>query len=163
MTLTGIEFKRLVDAFKLGGVLAINAVLAAFAYATVIRGPLWPVGRLVLLRSSNEVLEHEGIYNPRAQRMFSWYALGCLAIGGIFLWLGWQYAQREFYLGTVVFWATFIYVTYAVFEWGIWRSLRHIGGILKEVGAWFSILGPLLLLCIVGLLSGKDLENSDYE
>lgn len=143
-------------------VVLIEGLAGLFVGLVFVVGPLWPVGHLFLLHSSDEILAREGVYNPRTQRLFCWYALGCLIIGGLFFWLGWHLG-REFYLGTAIFWSTYFYVTYAVFEWKIWRKLQAVNTALKESGALIIILVGSFMLYIVELFSAQGLEGGDYE
>jgi hypothetical protein len=126
----------------------IGGLISFATYVTCVVGPLWPVGRLYYLSGHDDMLVHEGVGNPRAQRMFSAVALGCLlALGACALFapnnLRWHTAEM-----LVV--GLYLWLTYVVFEWHLWAAVKEIG---------LRLLG--LVLALVSTSTNKEEENDD--
>ena len=116
MALAGIDPKSKV----------VETLVTVIAFVTVVYGPLWPVGRLALLNNTNDMLEHDGIYNANAQRMFSWVALCSLVLMVAFFVAGGYYGYR-WYAAALFAGTLYVWLTCVVFEYGIIEMTKRLG------------------------------------
>jgi|GEM_PF-4000200 len=111
-------------------------------------GTALPIGRLGLLNQTDVILrDHEGISNPRAQRIFCWIALICLATAGLLLWAGWHYTQQRLYVMSAFPVLGYAIIIYTLFETSLAQKALWLFAALKD-----SLWGP-----------SKDMEESDLE
>lgn len=115
------------EKLKILGAVAGTFLLVPLMYVLVVRGPLWPVGRLALLWDSNDKLEHEDIYNARAQRVLSSVALVCFVLAGLLGWAGWHYDAKEFYALAAILAIIYTTITAIFFERGLLEGLKLMG------------------------------------
>lgn len=113
--------------WRLTARIVAELIAVCLYYITCIIGPLWPVGRLVLLRSGPVATATEDITKPDAERMFSWVALFALA-GAIFFGIdGWRTGSVSSWLAAILPLFVYLILTAIVFErtWSSWfESMR---------------------------------------
>lgn len=143
------------------------AVLPFWLLAAVL-----PVARLMYLNDSDQMLVHQGVTNPRAERIFTWTALACLAIAlacGIYA----HYSKWELYVPAAVMAGFYLFITATVFEFPFLRWMEQLDGnsqTLKD-----KILQPLRwlgyeIVLRIGVLvlaahaaCSKEEKGSEYE
>ena len=94
------------EKFKIFGAVAATFLFVPLTYVLVVRGPLWPIARLMLLNDTNDKLEHEG-FNARMQQVLCLAALGFLVLSGFAGGLGWYHNASE--LWAVAAFSAFVY------------------------------------------------------
>lgn len=132
MTLAGIDFKNKTEALRVTGRLVVETLVAVVAFVTVVRGPLWPIGRLHLLNTDDVSLAADGIYNANAERMFSWVALCSLVIAVAMFVAGGYYGYR-WYAAALFAGMLYVWLTCAVFEFKIIAAMKWFGYILLAI------------------------------
>lgn len=114
--MSGIEFANDNERRATIGRVVIEGLVAGLVYFVFIRGPLWPMGRLCLLRGHPSALECEGIANPDAERHFSWAALALLAGAAYCLWDGSHTGDIRDWLGMALALGIYLWLTAVIFE-----------------------------------------------
>ncbi len=138
-----------VEKLKVLGAVVMTFTLVPLYFLLVVRGPLWPVARLVFLNDSDQMLEHQGIHNAHAQRVLCWVAFGLLVAMFVCGALGYYY-DRHIYAGVAFAGICYGVITYIIFKFRFLNWMGRVGGWLKEAGIWIVIIVVFLVVWLLG-------------